>query len=81
MNFQHHGLETSPDNVIAFPGTHRVRTRAADIAHSLPSRRQRAAALSGAALNGRLLLLLGICVSSSAILLSAVHVLQRYTAL
>ena len=82
MNLQHHGLNTLSENVIAFPGTHRDgRANAAGIARPSSPRHQRALALSGAALNGRLLLLLGICVSSAAILLSTVHILQRYSAL
>jgi hypothetical protein len=81
MTSQHYGVDTLSDNVIAFPGAHRgERMRAAVITRSSSARDRRAVALSGAELNGRLLLLLGICMSSAAILLSAVHILQRHSA-
>jgi hypothetical protein len=81
MNFQDDGSNTLSGNVIVFPGTHRDgRADAAEPARPSSPRERRAVALSGAELNGRLLLLLGICMSSAAILLSAVHVL-RFSAL
>jgi hypothetical protein len=82
MNFQHRGLDTLSDNIIAFPSAHRGgRTAAAETARPSSPRHRRAIALSGAELNGRLLLLLGICMSSAAVLLSTVHILQRYSTL
>lgn len=80
MNFQHDGLDTLSDNVIAFPGAHPSSRMSAAETGRPSSPHRRAVALSGAELNGRLLLLLGICMSSAAILLSAVHILQGHSA-
>lgn len=70
MNFQNHG-HALPDNVVMFPGVRRSRLQHP----SSPGRSKPAAAVSGAELNARLLVLLGICVSSVAALVSAVHFL------
>ncbi len=74
MNFQDHG-HALPDNVVMFPGARRPRLQH----QSLPVRpappRQSAVA-SGAELNSRLMILLGICVCSAAALVSAAHFLQ-----
>lgn len=64
MNFQTPG-QALPDNVVMFPGVRRARPQ-----------HRRAAAVSGAELNARLMVLLGICVSSAVGLVSAVHFLQ-----
>jgi hypothetical protein len=73
MTFQMHAT----NNVVEFPGVHR---RRAQIAMERPQarspRRERAVALSGAEVNVRLLILLGICTSSAAIILTATHILQ-----
>jgi hypothetical protein len=74
MNFQNHG-HALPDNVVMFPGPRSPRPQhQSRPAHSAPHRQ--AAAISGAELNARLLVLFGICVSSAATLVSAVHFLQ-----
>jgi hypothetical protein len=72
-------VDNLPDNVVAFPGARRSRPAAypaTGFGHPSPRCNQGAAAISGAELNARLLLLLGICTTSAAIALSAVHVLQ-----
>jgi hypothetical protein len=78
MNFQDYG-RTLPDNVVAFPGVHRSRPQhqslAHEPAHPAPPHR-RAAVMSGAELNTRLMVLLGICVTSAAAVVSAAHFLQ-----
>jgi hypothetical protein len=63
------------DNVIAFP---RPRLRAAAPALAQPSLHgaRRPAAVAGAELNARLLILLCICTTSATIVLSAVHILH-----
>jgi hypothetical protein len=71
MNFQNPG-HALPDNVVVFPGTRRSRQQ--HPTGSAPPRT--AAALSGAELNARLMVLFGICVGSAAVLVSAVHFLQ-----
>jgi hypothetical protein len=90
MNVQDHGAMTKalPDNVIAFPGTHRMRpgivppefARAGDLRCAAPRPNARpstrAAAMAGAELNARLLMLLGICTTSLVVVLSAIHVLH-----
>ena len=77
MNFQHHG-RTLPDNVVAFPSVRRTPPEHQSLAHepvrSAPHRR--AAVMSGAELNARLMVLLGICVTSAAAVVSAAHFLQ-----
>jgi hypothetical protein len=76
MNFQNHG-RTLPDNVVAFPGVRRTlpqQSLAHEPAHPAPHRRT--AAMSGAELNARLMVLLGICVTSAAAVVSAAHFLQ-----
>lgn len=70
MNFQDHG-HALPDNVVMFPGVRRSRLQS----QSLPVRSTPTAAVSGAELNARLLVLLGICVSGATALVSAVHFL------
>ena len=71
MNFQDHG-HALPDNVVMFPGARRSRLQG----RSLPVPAKPAAVMSGAELNARLMVLLGICVSSAAVLVSAVHLLH-----
>ena len=77
MKFQDHG-RTLPDNVVAFPGVRRTRPQHQSLAHepvrSAPHRR--AVATSGAELNARLMVLLGICVTSATVVVSAAHFLQ-----
>ena len=77
MHFQDHG-RTLPDNVVAFPGVRRTHPQHQSLAHeplrSAPHRR--AAAVSGAELNARLMVLLGICVTGAAAVVSAAHFLQ-----
>ena len=73
MNFQTHG-HALPDNVVMFPGVRRSRLQhQSSPVRSAPHRP--AAAVSGAELNARLLVLLGICVSGGAALVSAAHFL------
>jgi len=79
MKFQDQDVnfETLPNNVIAFPGVPRGRLAPATEAnHPLLHRNRRPAAIAGSELNARLLILLGICTTSAALLLSAVHILQ-----
>jgi hypothetical protein len=65
-----------PDNVVAFPRACRSRPApTGETAHS-PSRAARPTAMTGAEMNARLLVLLGICTTSAAIVLSTVHFLQ-----
>jgi hypothetical protein len=72
MNLQNHG-HALPDNVVMFPGARRPRPQdELPPVRSAPHR----PAVSGAELNARLVVLLGICVSSAAALVSAVHFLQ-----
>ena len=71
MNLQDHG-HALPDNVVMFPGVRRSRLQD----QPLPARSKPAAAVSGAELNARLLVLFGICVSGAATLVSAVHFLM-----
>jgi hypothetical protein len=74
MNAQNLG-HALPDNVVMFPGARRSRPQH----QSLPVRsapHRQAAVASGAELNARLMVLLGICVSSAAAVVSAVHFLQ-----
>lgn len=67
---------TPPDNVVMFPAKYRARPqRRPDLDRPAPHRR--VTALSGAALNVRLMLLLCICVSGAAALVSAAHFLHR----
>ena len=68
MNFQAPG-QALPDNVVMFPGARCPR-------RSIPAPPRQATAVSGAELNARLMLLLGICAGSAGILVSAVHFLQ-----
>ena len=63
------------DNVIAFPRA-RMRTVAPAPVPSLLNRGIRQAAVTGAELNARLLILLGICTTSATIVLSAVRILH-----
>lgn len=63
------------DNVVMFPGAARSRLQH----QALPVRpapRRPVAVVSGADLNARLMILLAICVSSAAAIVSAVHFLQ-----
>lgn len=77
MNFQDHG-RTLPDNVVAFPGVRRGSPQHQSLAHeqvqSAPHRR--AAVMSGAELNARLMVLLGICLTSATAVVSAAHFLH-----
>jgi len=74
MNFQTPG-RGRPDNVVMFPGARGPRP-----AHQLvpvrPTPQRQAIALSGAELNARLMLLLGICAGGATFLVSAVHFLH-----
>jgi hypothetical protein len=73
MTFQTH----APDNVVEFPSAYRRRAQlGSEFPQSRSPRGKRATALSGAELNARLLILLGICTSSAAIILTATHILQ-----
>jgi hypothetical protein len=74
MNFQDHG-HALPDNVVMFPGARRPRLQHQSLPIRLAPHRQ-PAARSGAELNARLMILLGICVSGAAVLVSAAHFLQ-----
>ena len=74
MNLQNHG-HALPDNVVMFPGARRARPQHQSRAVRSAPHRQ-AAVVSGAELNARLMVLLGICVTSAAALVSAVHFLQ-----
>lgn len=78
MTFQDHG-RTLPDNVVAFPGVRRFHPQHQSPAHeparSAPHRRA-GAVMSGGELNARLTVLLGICVTSAAAVVSAAHFLQ-----
>lgn len=80
MNHQDHRAMTNslPDNVIAFPGTHRIRSAewAGDVRCAAPRPNIRAAAMTGAEFNARLLILLGICTASLLAVLSAIHVMH-----
>jgi hypothetical protein len=77
MNFQDHAL---PDNVVMFPGAHRRRPLAsaahAPTRHPAAPRRCEAAARSGNEINARLMVLLGICVTGAAAVISAAHFVQ-----
>ncbi|HEV8390322.1 MAG TPA: hypothetical protein VGQ35_10790 [Dongiaceae bacterium] len=75
MKSQDHGanFEALASNIIAFPGTHRGRP--ATTAEAGRQGRQ-PAAIAGAELNARLLILFAICTTSAAVALSAVHILQ-----
>jgi hypothetical protein len=76
MNFQDHG-HTLPHNVVAFPRTCRARPQHPFFVHEVqPAASKQAVAASGAGLNARLMVLLGICVTSAAIVISAVRFLQ-----
>jgi len=74
MNFQNHG-KALRDNVVMFPGARRPCPQHQRIPLR-PAPHKQAAAMSGAELNARLVVLLGICVSCAAALVSAVHFLQ-----
>jgi len=74
MTFQTHG-KALPDNVVMFPGARRPCPQHQP-ASLRPAPHRQAAAMSGAELNARLVVLLGICVSCAAALVSAVHFLQ-----
>ena len=63
------------DNVIAFPRA-RARTAAPAPAQLSYHRSRRPVAVTGAELNARLLILLGICTTSATVVLSAVHILH-----
>jgi hypothetical protein len=69
---QHHRFNSGlPGNVVAF--LRALRPRAAG---AFRQPRRRAQAIAVAELNRRLLLLLGLCLTGAAIVLSAAHVLQ-----
>lgn len=73
-------LDRLHDNVIAFPRPYRGSPAASrpvdESGSSGPHRRQRSVAISGAALNARLLILFAICTTSAGIAVSAVRALQ-----
>ena len=73
MRLQENGasLGALPSNVIAFPGARRDRPAANPV-----QRRGKPIAITGAELNARLLLLLGVCVTSATSALLAVHILH-----
>ena len=74
MNAQNLG-HALPDNVVMFPGAARARLQHQPLqVRSAPHRP--ATVVSGAELNARLMVLLGICVSGAAAVVSAVHFLQ-----
>jgi hypothetical protein len=75
MNFQDHG-RTLPDNVVAFPGVRRTRPQHQSQEPVQSAPRRRAAVMTGAELNARLMVLLGICVTSATALVSAAHFLH-----
>jgi hypothetical protein len=75
MTFQNHG-RTLPDNVVAFPRTRRARSQHQSFDPAQPAPHKQAAAVSGAELNARLMVLLGICVTSAVLVISAAHFLQ-----
>ena len=76
---QHHG-DTPADNVVIFPASRRTHWQRQAISHRPVSRRsaphRRTPALSGAALNARLTVLLCICVSGAVTVVSAAHFLH-----
>ena len=74
MNLQDHG-HTLPDNVVAFPGMRRTGPSFARESVQ-PAPQRRAAAMPAAELNARLTILLGICVTGAAVVVSAAHFLQ-----
>lgn len=77
MTFRNHG-RTLPDNVVAFPRARRARSQRQSFAYDPVqwAPHKQAAPTSGAALNARLMVLLGICVTGAAIVISAAHFLQ-----
>lgn len=77
MNFQDHG-RTLPDNVVAFPGARRMRRQHQPPRHEpvRPAPHRRAAAMSGAELNARLMVLLGICATGATAVVLAAHFLH-----
>jgi hypothetical protein len=77
MNFQDHG-RTLPDNVVAFPGVRRTRPQHQSLAQQpiQPAPHRRAAVMSGAEVNARLMVLLAVCVTSAAVIVSAARFLQ-----
>lgn len=77
MHSQDHG-RTLPDKVVAFPGMRRARPQHQSPVHEPvhPAPRRRAAAMSGAELNARLVVLLGICVTSATAVVTAAHFLR-----
>ena len=77
MKFQDHG-HTLPGNVVAFPRMRRTAPQHPPFAREpvQPAPQRRAAAMSAAELNARLTILLGICVTGAAVVVSAAHFLQ-----
>jgi hypothetical protein len=71
---QHPG-GTPPDNVVMFPASRCARPQDRGVSQH-PASHPRSAALSGAELNARLVILLCICVSGAAALVSAAHFLH-----
>lgn len=69
-------LDGLADNVVAFPGAHRtqVGTAASNTLRALPHG-VRPSAATGVEINARLLILLGICTTGAAVVLSAAHIL------
>ena len=65
------------NNVVAFPTVHRRHERiAAEPPRPSSLRSKHRTAVSGAEINARLLILLGICTTSAVIILTAAHMLQ-----
>lgn len=78
-NIQDHGSqrEALSRNAVALSDTGRsMIPSGSDSFSSFPQRNRRMAAVSGAELNARLLILLGICITSAALVLSAVNILH-----
>lgn len=77
MYSQDHGFKALPANVVAFPcARRRAAATAPEIAHPSSRSSKRPVAVSAAEINARLLVLLGICTTKAAVVLSAVHLLQ-----
>jgi uncharacterized membrane protein YphA (DoxX/SURF4 family) len=77
MHSQNHCFKALPANVVAFPCAHRcTAATASEIVRPSSRSSKRLVAASGAEINARLLVLLGICTTNAAVVLSAVHLLH-----
>jgi uncharacterized membrane protein YphA (DoxX/SURF4 family) len=77
MYSQDHGFEALPANVVAFPcARRRMAAAAPEIVRPSSRSGKRSVAVTGAEVNARLLILLGICTTNAAVVLSAVHLLH-----